>query len=91
MAELSRGFQIFAKPAGALCNLDCHYCYYLKKELLYLESRAFRMSDDLLEEYIVSYDNAGHSIFAIDRPDYRPAAAQEGWKSIFEWYAKYLG
>jgi carboxymethylenebutenolidase len=38
-----------------------------------------------------SYDNAGHSIFATDRPDYRPAAAQEGWKSIFEWYAKYLG
>jgi carboxymethylenebutenolidase len=38
-----------------------------------------------------SYDNAGHSIFAIDRPDYRPAVAQEGWKSIFEWYEKYLG
>ena len=29
-----------------------------------------------------SYDNAGHSIFAIDRPDYRPATAQEGWKSV---------
>ena len=53
MADLSREFQIFAKPAGALCNLDCHYCYYLKKELLYPESRSFRMSDDLLEEYIV--------------------------------------
>ena len=38
-----------------------------------------------------SYDNAGHSIFATDRPDYRPVAAQEGWKSIFEWYEKYLG
>jgi carboxymethylenebutenolidase len=38
-----------------------------------------------------SYDNAGHSIFATDRPDYRPAAAQEGWKSIFEWYERYLG
>jgi carboxymethylenebutenolidase len=38
-----------------------------------------------------SYDNAGHSIFAVDRADYRPAAAQEGWKRIFEWYEKYLG
>jgi carboxymethylenebutenolidase len=38
-----------------------------------------------------SYENAGHSIFAVDRPDYRPVAAQEGWKSIFEWYGKYLG
>jgi len=54
MAERSREFQMFAnKPAWALCSLDCHYCYYLEKELLYPESRAFRMSDDLLEEYIV--------------------------------------
>lgn len=37
-----------------------------------------------------SYENAGHSIFATNRPDYRPAAAQEGWNRIFEWYAKYL-
>ena len=27
--KASREFQIFAKPVGALCNLDCHYCYYL--------------------------------------------------------------
>jgi uncharacterized protein len=53
MVELTRQFQIFAKPAGALCNLDCQYCYYLKKELLYPESGSPRMSDDLLEEYIV--------------------------------------
>ena len=53
MVTLSREFQIFAKPAGALCNLDCRYCYYLKKELLYPGSRPFRMPDDLLEEYIV--------------------------------------
>ena len=33
-----------------------------------------------------SYENAGHSIFAVDRADYRPVAAQEGWKSIFDWY-----
>ena len=53
MVQLSREFQVFAKPAGALCNLDCHYCYYLKKESLYPESKSFRMSDGLLEEYIV--------------------------------------
>jgi carboxymethylenebutenolidase len=39
---------------------------------------------------IRSFDNAGHSIFAVDRPDYRPAAAVEGWKLIFDWYGKYL-
>ena len=40
---------------------------------------------------LVSYDGAGHSIFAVDRADYRPLAATEGWKTIFAWYEKYLG
>ena len=53
MAERLRDFQIFAKPAGAVCNLDCQYCYYLEKERLYPESRPVRMPDDLLEHYIV--------------------------------------
>jgi carboxymethylenebutenolidase len=39
---------------------------------------------------LVSFDNAGHSIFAVDRADYRPLVAQEGWKRIFGWYEKYL-
>ena len=51
--KASREFQIFAKPVGAICNLDCHYCYYLQKELLYPQTQSFRMPDDLLEEYIV--------------------------------------
>ena len=52
MVKASREFQIFAKPAGAACNLDCRYCYYLKKDWLYPEGESFRMPDDLLEEYI---------------------------------------
>jgi uncharacterized protein len=51
--KASREFQIFAKPIGAICNLDCHYCYYLQKELLYPQTQSFRMPEDLLEEYIV--------------------------------------
>jgi uncharacterized protein len=51
--KASREFQIFAKPVGAICNLDCHYCYYLQKELLYPQTQSFRMPDDLLEEYII--------------------------------------
>jgi uncharacterized protein len=53
VGRLSSDFQIFAKPIGALCNLDCRYCYYLKKQDLYPESESFRMKDDVLEEYIV--------------------------------------
>lgn len=47
-----REFQIFVKPAGAICNLDCRYCYYLPKELLYPDTRSFRMAGGLLEDYI---------------------------------------
>ena len=42
------------KPRGAICNLDCTYCYFLSKEMMYPGSR-FRMADDLLEEYTKQY------------------------------------
>jgi serine-type anaerobic sulfatase-maturating enzyme len=44
-------FHLLAKPTGAICNLDCTYCFFLSKEMLYPGSR-FRMADDLLETYI---------------------------------------
>jgi uncharacterized protein len=50
-------FHVMLKPRGAICNLDCAYCYYLSKERLYPGSR-FRMSDALLEEYTRQYIEA---------------------------------
>jgi uncharacterized protein len=44
-------FHILAKPAGAICNLDCKYCFFLSKEMLYPGSR-FQMADELLETYL---------------------------------------
>jgi uncharacterized protein len=44
-------FHVLAKPTGAICNLDCKYCFFLAKEELYPNSR-FRMPDDVLESYI---------------------------------------
>ncbi len=44
-------FHLLAKPTGAICNLDCQYCFFLSKEQLYPGSK-FRMADDLLETYI---------------------------------------
>ncbi|MBK8175855.1 MAG: anaerobic sulfatase maturase [Rhodospirillales bacterium] len=46
-----RAFHVLAKPTGAICNLDCRYCYFLKKEALYPDSR-FRMNDDVLDAYV---------------------------------------
>lgn len=44
-------FHLLAKPAGAACNLDCKYCFFLSKEKLYPGSH-MRMTDELLELYV---------------------------------------
>ena len=44
-------FHLLAKPTGAICNLDCAYCFFLDKEVFYPGSK-FRMSDATLEQYI---------------------------------------
>jgi uncharacterized protein len=58
LAKASRDFQIFAKPAGASCNLDCEYCYYRDKRDLYPQSGALRMSEFVLEKYIAQHIEA---------------------------------
>ena len=44
-------YHILAKPTGAACNLNCTYCFFLSKKMLYPGSQ-FRMSDELLETYV---------------------------------------
>ena len=44
--EAPLSFHVLAKPAGAICNLDCSYCFFLSKEELYPGS-TFRMGDGL--------------------------------------------
>ncbi len=55
MHKASREFQVFVKPMGSICNLECHYCYYLKKKDLYAKSESFCMSDSILEEYVIQH------------------------------------
>jgi uncharacterized protein len=50
-ASTLRHFHVLAKPTGAICNLDCKYCFFLSKEMLYPGDR-FRMADDLLDTYV---------------------------------------
>lgn len=47
-------FSLMAKPAGAVCNLACEYCYYLDKAQLY-PGRKQLMSDETLERYVGEY------------------------------------
>jgi carboxymethylenebutenolidase len=37
-----------------------------------------------------SYDDAGHGFFAVDRPAYRVAAANDGWRRIAAFFADHL-
>lgn len=50
----SRPFHFMAKPRGAICNLDCAYCYFLETEKLYPGS-SFRVSVDVLENFTKQY------------------------------------
>jgi uncharacterized protein len=40
-----------SKPTGAICNLDCEYCFFLSKDELYPGS-GFRMNPEVHEGYI---------------------------------------
>ncbi|MBP9904553.1 MAG: anaerobic sulfatase maturase [Rhodoferax sp.] len=46
------------KPVGALCNLDCSYCFYLHKTELLGHTANARMAADLLEQHIRQYIEA---------------------------------
>ncbi|OGD20237.1 MAG: anaerobic sulfatase maturase [Candidatus Aminicenantes bacterium RBG_16_63_16] len=68
-APVTRGFQVFVKPAGAACNLACRYCYYLDKTEPKIGDRPVtgpglsrcsfsepaRTPADLLEDYIAQH------------------------------------
>ena len=37
-----------------------------------------------------TYDGAGHAFFCVDRPAYRPEAANDGWQKIWDFYGRNL-
>jgi uncharacterized protein len=45
-------YHLLAKPAGAICNLGCRYCFFLSKENLYGERESPLMDEATLETYI---------------------------------------
>ncbi len=57
-ASVHPDLQVFAKPGGALCNLDCRYCYYLEKVDLFPASGPAPMGEALLERYILQHMEA---------------------------------
>jgi uncharacterized protein len=51
-------FNVMLKPAGASCNLNCTYCYYLEKNKLYSGQKYLRMTDELLENFTKQFIEA---------------------------------
>jgi uncharacterized protein len=52
-----QAFHVMLKPRGPICNLECSYCFYLRKDALY-PNATFCMSDELLEEFTSQYIQA---------------------------------
>ncbi len=55
MSNFTSPYNVIAKPTGAICNLDCEYCYYLEKEDLYPGTKSFKMSEEVLDSYVRQY------------------------------------
>jgi len=53
--KATRRFHAMAKPAGAACNLDCTYCFYLSKRDLPGGPGAGQMSEETLERFVRDY------------------------------------
>jgi uncharacterized protein len=51
MVDVPQAFHVMVKPTGSTCNLNCEYCFFLKKAKLYPGSD-FHMSDEVHEAYI---------------------------------------
>ena len=54
----SAPFHIMVKPIGPKCNLDCQYCFYLEKEMLFGDGERWKMDDATLEAYVKRYIEA---------------------------------
>jgi len=57
MGAAPPAFHVMVKPVGAVCNLDCKYCFYLSKTRLYPGSK-FHMNEELLDTYMRQYIGA---------------------------------
>ena len=53
MSDNDNAYQVFLKPVGSRCNMQCSYCYYLGKNELFSRSGPVLMSEKVLEQFII--------------------------------------
>lgn len=86
-------FHVMAKPVGPMCNLDCSYCFYLHKENLLPTENNWRMSDEVLEEFIRQYiqEQTGDEIIFSWQGGEPTLAGIDFFKKIAAFERKYMG
>lgn len=57
-------FSLLIKPASADCNMNCRYCFYLKRSSLYPDKKIHRMSEETLENLVSSYMKTQQQCYA---------------------------
>lgn len=58
LTQQTKGFQVMVKPIGPVCNLNCQYCYYSEKNVLFDNLESYRINDEVLESFIKKYIEA---------------------------------
>jgi len=90
------GFPLQVSPIGHLSkDLRCPLLGLFGNEDQYPSPEAVDELEGLLKEAgkdyeFHRYDNAGHAFFAVNRPSYRPEAANDGWARILAFYGRTL-
>ncbi|MBN2076983.1 MAG: anaerobic sulfatase maturase [Dehalococcoidales bacterium] len=85
-------FVVMAKPVGPACNLECGYCYYLEAATLFTPRDMFRMSDEVLENYIRQYMTAspGPEVLFVWHGGEPTLAGLDFYRHVIKLQQKYL-
>ncbi|HEY93682.1 MAG TPA: anaerobic sulfatase maturase [Dehalococcoidia bacterium] len=88
----SEPFVVMAKPVGPACNLECSYCYYLDAATLFPSRERFRMSDEILENYIRQYmtTSPGPEVLFVWHGGEPTLAGLDFYRRVLELQQKYL-
>ena len=85
-------FHLMTKPAGALCNLECTYCYYLSK-LSKDKDSSFIMDRRVLEELVKQYiDSQASPVVVFSWQGGEPClAGPDFFQQVIYYQKKYAG
>ncbi|MEV5711063.1 dienelactone hydrolase family protein [Actinoallomurus sp. NPDC052274] len=97
VGEVPENFPMAVRPiVDRTPNLSCPLLGLFGADDQYPSPDQVKELEEALKKHGKTYDfhvyeGAGHAFFAVDRPSYRPEAANDGWQRVFGWFDRYLG